>query len=119
MTVQTAKIVAVVAAFALVACGDAVVGATQTTTTLVSCVGGPIVTPSNVTLAIGDPVRFHASGGLSCGGPVATFFWTVSNPTIASIDSSSGLLTALKPGGVTAIATANQDHNVKGAAAVQ
>lgn len=102
---------------ALVACGDKVVGATPTTTTPVDCnLSGVTVTPAQVTLKVGDTVRLKASGG-TCGQPPLTFFWKTSS-TLASIESASGLLTALKPGAVTAIATAVQNPAIQGAAAV-
>jgi len=105
---------------ALVACGDAVVGATPTTTTAVACsLVGPAVTPASVNIKVGDTLRFKATlgGGGACG-PVLSFFWRSSNPTLATIDSASGLLTALKAGSVTAIAKAIGDTVVQGAAAV-
>lgn len=100
----------------IVACGD-VAGLGPATAVPVDCTLNAVtVTPASVTIRVGDTVRFKASGG-TCGQPPFTFFWKTSN-TLASIDSASGFLTALKPGAVTAIATAVQNPAVPGAAAV-
>lgn len=119
------RLAGLLGAAAIVACGDSVVTATSTTTTAVACTLNMIVVaPSSVTLRVGDAARFTASGNAGgCGSPATAptpiiFFWRSSDTSLATIDSASGLLTALKPGSVTAIAIAVRDPAVKGAAAV-
>ena len=57
------------------------------------------VTPNTATLTVGDTQQFSAAGG------TAPYTWTSSNPAVASIDATTGLLTALAPGSVTVTAT--------------
>lgn len=58
-----------------------------------------VVAPQAVSLLIGDTQLFTASGG------AAPYSWRVSDPAIASIDASSGVLTALAAGSVVVTAT--------------
>jgi len=58
-----------------------------------------VVSPVSKTLSIGGTQIFGATGG------VPPFTWTSSDTAVASIDSSSGLLTALSVGNTTVTAT--------------
>jgi Bacterial Ig-like domain (group 2) len=62
------------------------------------------ITASPLTIATNATDQFSATGADSSGTTISslTFTWTSSAPTIATIDSSSGLATAVAPG-VTAI----------------
>lgn len=66
------------------------------------------VTPSLLTLAVGTTAQFNATGG------TAPYSWSVSDATVASIDSTTGLLTALAEG--QAIVTAMDSNGVTGSA---
>jgi len=50
--------------------------------------------------------------------PTLSWWWSVSNPSIARIDSASGLLRALSPGTAAAVSHALEDAKIVGAAAV-
>jgi subtilisin family serine protease len=57
------------------------------------------ITPVSATLASGATVLFSASGG------VAPYNWSSSNPAVAGINATTGLLTALNPGTTVVTAT--------------
>ncbi|MGD8567913.1 MAG: Ig-like domain-containing protein [Gammaproteobacteria bacterium] len=50
------------------------------------------ITPARATVAAGATQHFSADGGS------APYTWSVTNPDVATIDSTSGLLTAIAPG---------------------
>lgn len=51
-----------------------------------------IINPRQLNVAVGGTIAFTANGG------TAPYTWQVSNPTVAGIDSVSGVLTAVAPG---------------------
>lgn len=110
------KFAAALFGVAALACGDPVRLPPMPTVPLSGCLTVVVVSPSNVTLSVGDTIRLHAS---ACESPSAPWFWKMSDTAVASIDSASGLLSARKPGSASAIAIWSANVNVKGAAAVQ
>ncbi len=58
-----------------------------------------LVSPDTASLQVGSSLQFTASGG------TPPYVWTVSDPAIASIDVSTGLLTGIAPGTVQVTAT--------------
>ncbi len=68
-------------------------GAAQATITTVA------VSPDSGSLRVGDTLQFSASGG------VAPYAWSSSDPVVAGIDASTGLLSALAIGSVQVSAT--------------
>lgn len=58
-----------------------------------------LVSPDTASLQVGSSLQFSASGG------TPPYVWTVSDPAIASIDVSTGLLTGIAPGTVRVTAT--------------
>lgn len=90
------------------AAGSVVVSATDTNgvsgtsgTITVAAIPPLSVTPSTATVSVGQSLTFNASGGL------APFSWSSSNPGVASINASTGLLTATASGTTTVTVTDN------------
>ncbi len=72
---------------------NGVTGTAQVTVTTVT------VSPDTATIRVGDTLQFTATGG------TAPYVWTVSDPSLASIDVSTGLLTAIALGTVQVTVT--------------
>ncbi len=72
---------------------NGVTGTAQVTVTTV------VVSPDTATIRVGDTLQFTATGG------TAPYVWTVSDPSLASIDVSTGLLTAIALGTVQVTVT--------------
>jgi hypothetical protein len=102
----------------LAACGDSV-----TTTTPVTppapgtVVHGVTVTPSSVSLNVGQSVTLAASVDADAGVAARTVTWSSSDATVASV-GTDGKVTAIKAGTVTITASSTADATVKGAAVV-
>ena len=64
------------------------------------------VTPSNGSVGVGQSLRFSANGG------VAPYSYSVSNPTVASINAITGELTALAIGNTVVNVIDNAGNNV-------
>ena len=58
-----------------------------------------VVSPDTAVLQVGDTLQFTATGG------TAPYTWSVSDATVATIDATTGLLTAVATGTVTVTAT--------------
>ena len=77
------------------------------------------VSPSNVTMLIGDSAQLSAKmPAPPCGPGVAPVFWLSSNAAVATVDSASGKVRAVAVGQATILASLLADPNVKGAAAI-
>lgn len=57
-----------------------------------------VVSPDTAGLGVGQSLQFTAAGG------TAPYAWSSANPAVASIDATTGLLTALAPGTTTVTA---------------
>ena len=102
------------------ACGDkvtvppAVITPTPTPGTAVLSV---TVSPSSVSLAVGDKVTMAATVVAEAGQTNRGVTWSSSDATIASVDAN-GVVTAVKSGNTTIIAKSAANPTVSGAAAV-
>jgi thermitase len=77
---------------------------------------GIVVSPASVTLDIGDAQQFSATGYDQYGGVMTvTATWSSSTPGVATIDPSTGMLTAIGAGTCTVTATS---ADVSGSATV-
>jgi uncharacterized protein YjdB len=65
--------------------------------------------PASATLSVGDTVR--ASARNDCA-PSDTWRWSVPRMTVASVDSVTGLITALSPGSTLVFGTDQADPTV-------
>jgi uncharacterized protein YjdB len=65
--------------------------------------------PASATLSVGDTVR--ASARNDCA-PSDTWRWSVPRMTVASVDSMTGLITALAPGSTLVFGTDQADPTV-------
>jgi hypothetical protein len=104
----------------LTACGDKVTGPQNTTSsgTVTPVVRSVTVSPASLNLNPGDKATLAASVNADAGITDRTVTWSTSDATIATVDATSGLVTAVKAGNVTITAAAKADLNVKGAASV-
>lgn len=65
--------------------------------------------PLEASLLVGETERFTAQAYNARNRPMeATFTWSSSGPTVASVDRTSGLVTAIAPGTATVIAAAGR-----------
>ncbi|HEU4988512.1 MAG TPA: Ig-like domain-containing protein [Gemmatimonadaceae bacterium] len=107
-----------VAVLAVAGCGGAAVTGAKAncTDTLI----GVVVSPATATMAVGDTERFHAYKGATCTAGVDSVHirWSSSAPDRATVDSLTGLATALSKGNVVLTATYTLDRTVAGAATV-
>lgn len=80
----------------------------------------PTVSPASVTVSIGDTVRFRAFLSPPCNSGIDTvrFRWSSGSPLRMTVDSLTGLATALDSGTVVIVATTTFDPTVFGAATV-
>jgi len=97
------------------ACSRADVPLATETPQIPSVICGNGVSPITAKITVGDTVRFTADI-CRASGPVR---WSVSQTTVAEIDSVSGLLRARAVGSATVIAANVSDPNLKGVAAVE
>jgi uncharacterized protein YjdB len=82
------------------------------------CLIGVTVSPPSATLHPGDSLR--ASATVACAGRPADARWTSSDPTIASVDSVSGVVHARSVSGdATITASLTSDRAVRGALVVK
>ncbi len=81
---------------------------------------GPAVSPATVTLNVGDTVRFSATMPPTCapGANPVLFRWSSADASRMTVDSLTGLGTALDAGTVAIIATLTSDSTVRGASTV-
>ena len=101
-----------------VSCGRSERAATEPTFDVGCLLLGPQVLPSSAALQPGDTLRVTARE-TSCAGPVQTsFVWTTSDPTVATVGSTDGLVRARARGVATIIASDARDLNIKGAMAL-
>lgn len=66
---------------------------------------GGYLNPQSDTLHVGDIVQYQIPAGLVAGRNASQFRWTVDNAPVASVDSLSGVVTALSVGYTDVIAT--------------
>ena len=109
---------ALVSAFSLAgltACGDKV---NVVQPGVDSTVTGVTVSPPSANLNVGDKVTFTAvvTGGAGLTNRGVT--WSSSTPTVASVDATTGVVTAVAGGTTSIIATSSANSQIKGAAAV-
>jgi hypothetical protein len=107
----------ILAATALVGCGDKVTVPAQTTTPPDATVHSVTVSPPSVTVAAGQKVTLAASVDAGPGVTVRTVTWTSSNTAVATVDAT-GVVTGVAAGTATVIAKSAADPNVSGASAV-
>ncbi|MGB8217874.1 MAG: Ig-like domain-containing protein [Candidatus Methanoperedens sp.] len=77
------------------------------------------VSPARASNLVGETQTFTAAGLDQNGGSISinpATFWTSSNTTVGTIDSATGVFTALEPGITTIIATNGTDGTVFGMA---
>ena len=78
----------------------------RTTATMIVLVSGVKVTPPADTLtALGDTVRLAVEGLDTNGNAVTEFTWSSDDDSVATVDMSSGLVTAVANGAATITAT--------------
>jgi hypothetical protein len=107
----------ILAAAALVGCGDKVTVPPPTTTPPDATVHSVTVSPAAVTVAVGQKVTLAASVDAGAGVTVRTVTWTSSNTAVATVDAT-GVVTGVTVGTATVIAASAADPNVKGASAI-
>src|SRR6476646_10622872 len=109
---------ALVSAFSLAgltACGDKVnvvqAGPDSSVTSVT-------VTPPSANLNVGDKVTFTATVTGGSGLTNRNVTWSSSTPSVATVDATSGVVTAVGGGTTSIIATSSANSSVRGAAAV-
>jgi len=110
---------------AAVLCGACDTGSGATTALVSKCdfdAHGITVSPSSVTITVGDSAQLSASPP---GGPCVpslpvpfAVFWRSSNQAVVTIDSSTGRTRGVSAGATTVLAIIVGDTVVKGAAAI-
>jgi Bacterial Ig-like domain (group 2) len=100
-------------AVGLAACGDKVTSVSPTPPGVHSVT----VAPATVNMTIGQSVTFAASVDADSGF-ATTVTWTSSDPTIASVNGSTGVVTAVAAGTTTIIATSTANTAKTGVASV-
>jgi Bacterial Ig-like domain (group 2). len=86
-----------------------------------SCIQEPFVTPAAATLHVGDTITLSVKGGpcVGDGGTVQPrWTWRSSDSTVATVDSSSGLVRAQGKGSTTIISTLVGEASVNGAGSI-
>jgi uncharacterized protein YjdB len=81
------------------------------------CIGDPAVNPPSSTLHTGDTLRLRASGSNGCQA-ITQWRWRSSDTLVALVDSTQGLVFARKEGTASIVASAVEDPNIRGAAAI-
>ena len=109
----------------LCAAVTAVVGCSRTTTAATNpqCMGvrSLVVAPASTTLVMGDTVRLSAKyAGPVCNGatPTAPWSWRSIDPEVATVDSTTGLVTA-RTTGSTSITASDAGGDAVGAMQLQ
>ena len=102
----------------LTACGDKVTVPPTQTTPPDQVVHSVTVTPSSVSLKVGDKVTLAASVDAGAGVTNRGVTWSTSSATVATVDAN-GTVTAVAGGTATIIAKSAADPTVSGAAVVQ
>jgi hypothetical protein len=101
-----------------VSCGRSERAATDPTFDVGCLLLGPRVVPSSASLQPGDTLRVTATE-TSCHKAIPTsFVWTTSDPSVATVGSTDGLVRARAGGVATIIASDVRDLNIKGAMAL-
>ena len=110
----------VVSAAAMVGCVKQATTEVGTNANCTDVLRTPTVSPTTITVSIGDTVRFHALMPATCtaGADSVHFRWSSSSPSRMSVDSLTGLATAIDKGTVAIVATYMPDRTVSGAATV-
>jgi len=101
--------VGVLALAALTACGDK-------NTTTPGTVQSVQVSPQSATINVGDHFTFVANV-TATGNAARTVTWSTGDATIATVDAN-GVVTGVKGGNTSVIATSTADNSVKGAASI-
>lgn len=110
-----------VAVLSLSACRNADVATADATDNPISCImiGGPRVSPSDVTLHPGDTLGATATWRYCPSGQLASsFLWRSGNPAVATVDAG-GLITARSAGSTVITAALPEDTVVMGALALK
>ncbi len=98
---------------ALAACSSEV-ATKPADTRMVGCICEARVSPASAVLNAGDRIQFIVVDGARYG----SFRWRSSNSAIATVDSLTGVTTAIGSGSATIIAAAVKDPSVQAAAAL-
>ena len=102
-------------ALGLAACGDKVTVTQPPTPTPV--VHSVTVAPATLTIALNaTPTKFFTESVNADSGKVTTVTWTSTNPAVATVASSTGIVTAVAPGQTGIIATSTADPTKSGGA---
>src|SRR5690242_8303524 len=99
----------------LTACGDKV---NVTQMPVDSTIHSVTVSPANVPLSVGDKFTFSAAVEAGPGAKDLTVTWSSGNPAVATVDATSGLVTAVAGGTTSITATSKADASKHGSAAV-
>lgn len=118
--VVRSTLVGLLAVAGLTACGDKVQTSQITLTTTPPAAGvvhSVTVSPASVTINVGGTAQLAASVDADASVTDRTVTWTSSDATVATV-STSGLVTGVKAGTVTIVASSKASPTVQGAAAV-
>ena len=102
-----------VVALGLAACGDNVTVSNPPTPTPV--VHSVTVVPASQTVTVGQAGVTFVASVVADSGKVNTVTWSSTNATVATVNSSTGVITALAPGQATIVATSVGDPTKTGA----
>ena len=106
----------ILAAAALVGCGDKVTVPPVTTTPPDAAIHSVTVSPSSATIAVGAKFQFAAAVDAGPAAPNRTVTWSSSNTAVATV-GTDGTVTGVSAGTASIIAK-SADPNVSGAAAL-
>ena len=102
-----------VVALGLAACGDNVTVTNPPGTTPV--VHSVSVVPVSQTVSVGQSGVTFVASVVADSGKASTVTWTSTNPTVATVNATSGLIVALAPGQATIVAKSTADNTKTGA----
>ena len=102
---------------ALLACVTACSGANATSPSKTCTMQSPTVQPSTATVRSGDTIQLTVTVQAGCA-PTPVWRWTSSAPAIASVDSTSGLVTGVSTGTASISVTDNLDQSLTGGSTI-
>lgn len=108
---------ALLVSVALMACVTACSGANATSPSKACTMQGPTVQPSTATVRPGDTIQLTVTVQSGCA-PTPVWLWKSSAPAIASVDSTSGLVTGVSAGTVSISVTDQLDLALTGGSTI-
>jgi uncharacterized protein YjdB len=93
------------------AAGSATASVPVTVTALPTGISAMTVTPTSISMAQGNSQVIAANATQPAGAPAATYAFRSSTPTVATVDETSGTVTAVAPGNATITVTASSAAN--------